>query len=37
MNEQELDQKFKDYGIKYPLDTCCFHTNLADILILPSY
>ena len=37
MNEQELDQKFKDYAAKYAIETCCFHNNLSDILNLPFY
>ncbi len=37
MNEQELDQKFRDYASKYPINTCCFHTDLTDILTLPYY
>jgi len=37
MTEQELDQKFRDYAAKYAVNTCCFHTNLSDILGLPYY
>ena len=37
MNEEELNEKFKQYGMKYPLNTCVFHTELDTILSLPLY
>jgi len=37
MTNEELNEKFEQYGKRYPHKTCVFHTELQTIKNLPFY